>query len=165
MYHIRGNAQWSSDQLHVIIQCDKEMSIIDVCRKVARERNASENSVTICAKNESSEQRVCRSSTRTHTGTRTMLPDTNLDEHWHTAFSNFHLPFHLQFVTLDFVLSDRAASDQGPGHRTVTYGVVAARRPPVWENNQHPHVPQPLLHLVRRLRASLALYCPARNPF
>ena len=24
----------------VIIQCDKEMSIIDVCRKVARERNA-----------------------------------------------------------------------------------------------------------------------------
>ena len=23
----------------VIIQCDKEMSIIDVCRKVARERN------------------------------------------------------------------------------------------------------------------------------
>ena len=67
MYHIRGNAQWSSDQLHVrqkggyedltkeilrhfeaygflnpvIIQYDKEMSIIDVCRKVARERNAS----------------------------------------------------------------------------------------------------------------------------
>ena len=67
MYHIRGNAQWSGDQLHVrperggyedltkeilrhfeaygflnpvIIQCDKEMSIIDMCRKVARERNA-----------------------------------------------------------------------------------------------------------------------------
>ena len=64
MYHIRGNAQWSGDQLHVrsesedltkeilrhfqvygflnpiIIQCDKEMSIMDVCRKVARERNA-----------------------------------------------------------------------------------------------------------------------------
>ena len=29
------------------------------------------------AKNKSSEQRVCRSSARTHTGTRTMLPDTN----------------------------------------------------------------------------------------
>ena len=64
MYHIRGNAQWSGDQLHVrsesedltkeilrhlqvysflnpiIIQCDNEMSIIDVCRKVAHERNA-----------------------------------------------------------------------------------------------------------------------------
>ena len=51
----------------VIIQCDKEMSIID----------KRENSVTICAKNKSSEQRVCRSSTRTHTGTRTMLLDTN----------------------------------------------------------------------------------------
>ena len=61
----------------IILQCDKEMSIIDVCRKVARERNAS------------SEQLVCRSSTRTHTGNRTMLPDTNRDEHWHTAFSNF----------------------------------------------------------------------------
>ena len=48
------------------------MSIIDVCRKVARERNARK----ICAKNKSSEQRVCRSSTRTHSGTRTMLPDT-----------------------------------------------------------------------------------------
>ena len=81
MYHIRGNAQWSSDQLHVrsrkggyedltreilrhfeaygfcnpvIIQCDKEMSIIDVCRKVARERNA--RTVLIFApKNKSSE--------------------------------------------------------------------------------------------------------------
>ena len=66
MCHIRGNAKWSGDQLHVcpeigyedfskeilrhfeaygflnsvIIQCDEEMSNIDVCRKVARERNA-----------------------------------------------------------------------------------------------------------------------------
>ena len=59
-----------------ITQCDKEMNIIDVCRKVARERNARTAS-TICAKNKSSEQRVCRSSARTHTVTRTMPPDTN----------------------------------------------------------------------------------------
>ena len=72
----------------MIIQCDKEMSINDVCRKVARERNA-RTVLRICAKNKSSEQRVCRSSTRTHTRTRTMLPDTNRVEHWHTAFSNF----------------------------------------------------------------------------
>ena len=72
----------------VIIQCDKEISIIDACRKVARERNA-RTVLTICAKNKSSEQRVCRSSARAHTGTRTMQPDTNRDEHWHTAFSNF----------------------------------------------------------------------------
>ena len=52
-------------------------------------RTKRENSVKICAKNKSSEQRVCRSSARTHTGTRTMLPDTNRDEHWHTVFSNF----------------------------------------------------------------------------
>ena len=31
---------------------------------------------------------------------------------------------------------DRAASDQGPGHCTVTYGVVAARRPPLLTNSQ-----------------------------
>ena len=60
----------------VIIQCDKEMSIIDACRKVCT-RTKRENSVTTCAINKSSEQRVCRSSTRTHTGTRTMLPYTN----------------------------------------------------------------------------------------
>ena len=59
----------------IIIQCDKEMSIIDLCGKVARERNAT--AVLRIDKNKSSEQRVCRSSTRTHSGTRTMLPDTN----------------------------------------------------------------------------------------
>ena len=40
-------------------------------------------------KNKSSGQLVCRSSTRTHSGTRTMLPNTIRDEHSHTAFSNF----------------------------------------------------------------------------
>ena len=71
----------------VVVQCDKEMGTIDVCRKVAQ-REKVENGAKICAKNKSSEQRVCRSCTRTHTGTRTMLSDTNRDEHWHTAFSN-----------------------------------------------------------------------------
>ena len=33
-------------------------------------------------------------------------------------------------------LRDRAASDQDPGHHTVTYGVVAARRPPMDVNSQ-----------------------------
>ena len=33
-------------------------------------------------------------------------------------------------------LPDRAASDKGPGHRTATYGVVAARRPPMSLNVQ-----------------------------
>ena len=71
-----------------IFQCDKEMSIIDVCRKSCT-RTKRENCVEIRAKNKSSERRVCRSSARTHSGTRTMLPNTNRDEHWHAAFSNF----------------------------------------------------------------------------
>ena len=50
-------------------------------------RKKGENSVAICAKNEPPEQRVCRSGTWTHTGTRTMLSGPNRDEHWHTAFS------------------------------------------------------------------------------
>ena len=33
-------------------------------------------------------------------------------------------------------IRDRAASDQGPRHRTATYGVVAARRPPMSLNVQ-----------------------------
>ena len=52
-------------------------------------KRAGENDVKICSENMSSEQRVCRSSTRTQTGTRAMLSDTNRDEHWQTAFSNF----------------------------------------------------------------------------
>ena len=43
MHHFRGNAQWSSDHVCAerrIVQCDKEMKIIDVCRKLARERKA-----------------------------------------------------------------------------------------------------------------------------
>ena len=66
----------------VIIQCDKEMQ--KSCTRTKRE-----TSVKICAKNKSSEERVCRSSARTHSGTRTMLPDTNRDEHWHTVLNNF----------------------------------------------------------------------------
>ena len=53
-------------------------------------------------------------------------------------------------------LRDCAASDQGPSHRAATYGVVAARRPPMSQNRPTTHVPQPLLHLVRLLRASRA---------
>ena len=38
--------------------------------------------------------------------------------------------------TVPSPLRDRAASDQGPGHHTVTYGVAAARRPPMDVNSQ-----------------------------
>ena len=70
-------------------------------------------------------------------------------------------PSSLLEVLLSFLPSpsrDRAASDQAPV--TSPHGVVAARRPlidQIDQNGPTPHVPQPLLHVVRRLRASLAL--------
>ena len=64
------------------------MSVIDCVQKSCT-RTKRENSVKNCARNKSSEQRVCRSSAPTHSGTRTMLPDTSPDEHWLSAFSNF----------------------------------------------------------------------------
>ena len=48
-------------------------------------------------------------------------------------------------------LRDRAASDQGPGHSAVRTGSSPNAR-----NRPTTHVPQTLLHLVRRLHASLA---------
>ena len=72
----------------VIIQCDKEMSVIDLCRKVARERNA--RTVLRFAPKTSHQSNGFVEAVHGHIhGTRTMLPDTNRDDHWHTAFSNF----------------------------------------------------------------------------
>ena len=86
----------------VIIQCDKRDECpLDVCRRGAHERNA-RTVLRFAPKTSHQSKRACRSSTRTHSGTRTMLPDPNRDEHWHTALSSFHLPFHLQFVYAGF---------------------------------------------------------------
>ena len=54
-------------------------------------------------------------------------------------------------------LPHRAASDQGPGQHAVLTG-SSPHGAPNGTNRPTTHVPQPLLHLVRRLRASLALY-------
>ena len=70
-----------------IVQCDKEMSIIDVRRKLARERKA-RTVVRFEPKTIHQGNGFCRSSARAHPGSCTMLPDTNRKEHWHTAFSN-----------------------------------------------------------------------------
>ena len=84
----------------VILQCDKEMSIIDVCRKVARERNA--RTVLRFAP-----KQVIRA-----TGLSKQFTDTYRDSHDGTRhqsrrtlayiFQQFHLPFHVQFGTLGF---------------------------------------------------------------
>ena len=71
-----------------IIQCDKEMSIIDVCRKVARERNA--RTVLRFAPKTGHQSNGFVEAVHGHIqGPRTTLPDTNWDEHWRTTFSNF----------------------------------------------------------------------------
>ena len=51
--------------------------------------NETRTVLRIAPKTSHQSKRVCRSSARTHTGTRTMLPDTNWDEHWLAAFSTF----------------------------------------------------------------------------
>ena len=72
----------------VIIQCDKEMNIIDVCRKKLHANETREQCYDLRQKQVIRTTVFVESNTRTHSGTRTMLPDTNRDEHWHTAFSN-----------------------------------------------------------------------------
>ena len=88
----------------VIIQFDKEMSIIDVCRKVARERNS--RTVLRFAP-----IKVIRA-----TGFSKQCTDTYRDSHDATRhklrrtlaynLQQFHLPFHLQFVTQDLFSQD-----------------------------------------------------------
>ena len=89
----------------IIIQCDEEMSIIDVCRKVARERNR-ENSVEIRANNKSSEQQIL---SKQCTDTFRDSHDASRHKSRRTlaySFQQFHLPFHLRFVTLDLCSGD-----------------------------------------------------------
>ena len=69
----------------VIIQCDKETSIIDVCRKVARERNA--RTVLRFAPKTSHQSNGCVEAVHGHIQGLARCYQTQ--EHWHTAFSNF----------------------------------------------------------------------------
>ena len=137
MYCIRGNAQWIGDQggyedptkeilRHfeacgflnlVIIQCDKEMSIIEVCRKVARERNA--RTVLRFAP-----KQVIRA-----TGLSKQFTDTYRDSHDATrhksrrtlaySFQQFHLPFHWRFVTLDLLSQDSQCDPTAEPHSNI----------------------------------------------
>ena len=69
----------------VIAQCDKEMGTIDVLK--------------VCAK------KVIRT-----TSLSKLYTDTIQDEHWHNV-QQFHLTFHLQFVTLDLCHQDSVRPD------------------------------------------------------
>ena len=88
----------------VIIQCDNEMSIIDVCRKVARERNAR----TVLRFLPETSHRDSHDATR-HKSRRTLA----------YSFQQFHLPFHLWFVTLDLCSQDSQCDPAAERHSNI----------------------------------------------
>ena len=101
----------------VIIQCDKEMSIIDVCRKVARERNG--RTVLQLAPKTSHQsngfvEAVHGHIQDSHDATRHKLRRTL--EYY---FQQFHLPFHLQFVTLDLFSQDSQCEPTAEPHSNI----------------------------------------------
>ena len=122
MHHILENAQWSGDQLHVrserltkeipatflkltvsSIQSSfnaTKMSIMDVCRKVVRERNA--RTVLRFAPKTSHQSNGFVEAVHGHIQG---LADNKSRRTLAYSFQQFHLPFHLQFVTHGFVLS------------------------------------------------------------
>ena len=71
----------------MVFQCEKEMSIIDVCRKVARERNA--KTVLRFAPKTSHQSHGFVVAVHGHIQGLARCYQTNWDEHWRTTFSNF----------------------------------------------------------------------------
>ena len=134
----------------MILQCDKEMSIIDVCRKVARGRNArtvlrfapktSHQSNGFCLSTGYGSEDVIRLTNTDYidcsifvqkkkTGLSKQCTDTHRDLHDATRhklrrtlaynFQQFHLPFHLQFVTLDLFSQDSQCDPTAQLHSNV----------------------------------------------
>ena len=100
-----------------IIQCDREMSIIDVCIKAARERNA--RTVLRFAPKTSHQSNGFVEAVHGHTGTLTMVPDNKLRRTLAYNFQQFHLPFHLQFVTLDLFSQDSQCDPTTEHHSNI----------------------------------------------
>ena len=84
----------------VIIQCDNEMSIIDVCRKVGRERNA--GTVLRFAPKTSHQSNGFVEAVHGHIQGLARCYQTRIVAY---SFHQFYLPFHLQLVTLDLCSS------------------------------------------------------------
>ena len=89
----------------VTIQCDKEMSIIDVCRKVARERNARTMLRFAPKASHQSNGFLSKQYTDTYKDSHDAIR-LKLRRTLAYRFQQFHLPFHLQFVTLDLCSQD-----------------------------------------------------------
>ena len=94
----------------VVIQRDKEMSIIDVCRKVARQRN--ERTVLRFAPETSHQSNGFVEAVHGHIQGFARCYQTQIETNTVAYnFQQFHVPFHLQFVTLDLFSQD---SQYGP---------------------------------------------------
>ena len=101
----------------ILRHLDKEMSIIDVCTKVARERNAR------------AVLRFAQKQVIGATGLSKQCTDTYRDSHDATrhklrrtlaySFQQFHLPFHLQFVTLDLFSQDSQCDPTAEHHSNI----------------------------------------------
>ena len=101
----------------LIVQCDKEMSIIDVCRKLARERKA--RTVLRFAP-----KQVIRAMGLSKQCTDTYRDSHNAIRHKSRrtpaySFQELHLPFHLQFVTLDLCCQDSQCDPVAKRHSSI----------------------------------------------
>ena len=101
----------------VIIQCDKEMSIIDVCRKVARERNA--RTVSRFAPKTSHQSNGFVEAVHGHTQELARCYQTQIETNTGVQLQKFHLPFHLQFVTLDLFSQDSQCDTTAEPHSNI----------------------------------------------
>ena len=99
----------------IIIQCDKEMSIIDVCRKVARERNA--RTVLRFAPKTSHQRNGFVAAVHGYSQGLPRCYQTQKSRRTLAySFQQSHLPFHLQFVTLDLCSQDSQCDPTAERH-------------------------------------------------
>ena len=106
----------------VIIQCDKEMSIIDVCRKVARERNA--RIVLPFAPKTSHQSNGFVEAVHGHIEGLARCNQTQIETNMACNFPQFHLPFHLQFVTLDLFSRDSQCDPTAEPHSNICLELI-----------------------------------------
>ena len=99
----------------VIIQCDEEMSIIDVCRKVARERNA--RTVLRFAPKTSYHSNGFVDAVHGHIQGLARCYQTQIETN--SGTQQFHLPFHLRFVTLDLCFQDSQCDPTAEPHSNI----------------------------------------------
>ena len=104
----------------VILQCDKEMSIIDVCRKTCT-RTKRENSVKVRAK-----KLVIRATVLSKQCTDTFRDSHDATRHKSRrtltySFQQLHLPFHVQFVTLDLCSQDSQCDPTAETHSNICW--------------------------------------------